>query len=86
MDTMNISLPTPMRDFVNTQVASGNYSSASEYIRGLIRQDQERRYREDVDRKLLESLESGPATGMTAEEWNDIRREVRDRAARREKG
>jgi antitoxin ParD1/3/4 len=86
MDTMNISLPTPLRDFVNSQVVAGHYSSASEYIRGLIRQDQERRYREDVDRKLLESLESGPATRMTAEEWNDIRREVRERAARRGKG
>jgi antitoxin ParD1/3/4 len=83
METMNISLPDPLKQFVDSQVASGAYSSASEYIRRLIREDQERRQREEVDRKLLEALDAGPSTPLTAEDWQDIRREVRRRAAKR---
>lgn len=37
MDTMNIALPESMKEFVQIRVASGGYSSASEYIRALIR-------------------------------------------------
>lgn len=38
---MNISMPEPMRQFIETQAAAGNYS-ASEYVRHLVRCDQER--------------------------------------------
>ena len=33
MQTMNISLPEPLKDFVDRQIAAGRYSSASEYLR-----------------------------------------------------
>ena len=39
MTTMNISLPDEMRAFVEEQLKSGGYSTASEYIRDLIRRD-----------------------------------------------
>ena len=42
MATMNISLPDPMKDWVNAQTESGRYANASDYVRDLIRQDQER--------------------------------------------
>jgi antitoxin ParD1/3/4 len=83
VETMNISLPDILKDFVDTQVASGAYSSASEYIRRLIREDQERRHREEIEQKLLEALDAGPSTPLTPGDWEDIRREVRQRAARR---
>jgi len=83
METMNISLPEPLKEFVDQQVAAGAYSSASEYIRRLIREDQERRYREEIDQKLLAAIDSGPSTPLTRKDWEDIRREVRQRAARR---
>ncbi|MCK4841559.1 MAG: type II toxin-antitoxin system ParD family antitoxin [Methylococcales bacterium] len=41
MATMNISLPEKMRNWVQAQIQSGKYSSSSDYIRDLIRQDQE---------------------------------------------
>ena len=37
MTTLNISLPESMRDFISEQVARGGYSTASEYIRHLLR-------------------------------------------------
>jgi antitoxin ParD1/3/4 len=83
METMNISLPDPLKRFVDSQVAAGAYSSASEYIRRLIREDQERRQREEIDRKLLEALDDAPPTPLTADDWDDIRREIRRRAAKR---
>jgi antitoxin ParD1/3/4 len=42
MSTLNISLPIAMKAFVETQVQSGLYSSASDYVRTLIRADQQR--------------------------------------------
>ena len=39
MQTMNISLPDQLKEFVDDQVGSGRYSSVSEYVRELIRDD-----------------------------------------------
>ncbi len=43
MQTMNISLPDPLKDFVEAQITSGRYSSVSEYVRELIREDEKRK-------------------------------------------
>ncbi len=62
MATMNISLPDPMRDWVQTQIQSGKYSSSSDYLRDLIRQDQERRDKlQHLQQAITEGLESGVA-------------------------
>ena len=39
MQSMNISLPDPLKKFVDGQIAQGRYSSVSEYVRELIRAD-----------------------------------------------
>ena len=49
MTTMNISLPDAMRAFVEQKVASGGYSTASEYIRELVRADQKRAAQERLE-------------------------------------
>lgn len=41
MASMNLSLPDPMRDWVQNQIKEGRYSSNSDYVRDLIRRDQE---------------------------------------------
>jgi antitoxin ParD1/3/4 len=79
METMNIALPSAMKAFVQEQVEQGDYSSASEYIRRLIREDQERRAREKTDRKLLEALDSASATPWTPEDLEELKRRVRER-------
>jgi antitoxin ParD1/3/4 len=43
MATMNVSLPEPMKAWVERQVEGGLYGNASDYIRDLIRKDQERK-------------------------------------------
>ena len=42
MATMNVSLPDPMKDWVESQAKTGRYANASDYVRDLIRRDQER--------------------------------------------
>lgn len=41
MATMNISLPAPMKSWAEQQAQSGKYSNTSDYVRDLIRKDQE---------------------------------------------
>ena len=43
MATMNVSLPDPMKAWVERQVAGSQYGNASDYVRDLIRKDQERK-------------------------------------------
>lgn len=43
MTSLNISLPEALKNYVEGQVASGDWGTPSEYIRELIRQDKERR-------------------------------------------
>ena len=83
METMNIALPEAMKDYVQSRIADGGFSSASEYIRTLIRADQKERVRELLEREILKGLASGDSTPMTAEDWEAIRGEVRKRHASR---
>ncbi|MEG3165182.1 type II toxin-antitoxin system ParD family antitoxin [Sphingomonas sp. PB2P19] len=40
MASMNISLPDPMRDYVQERIDGGQYDSVSDYFRDLVRRDQ----------------------------------------------
>jgi antitoxin ParD1/3/4 len=77
MSTMNISLPDQMRSFVEMQVNQGQYSSVSDYVRALIREDQNRRTREQIEAKLLEALESGKFEEVTPEFFEGLRTRAR---------
>ena len=60
MATMNVSLPDQMKEWVEEQVASGRYGNASDYVRDLIRRDQERlEKRAEFERLVQEGRDSG---------------------------
>ncbi len=60
MATMNVSLPDPMKRWVEAQSKTGRYSNASDYVRDLIRKDQERLGKISAMQQLVsEGLESG---------------------------
>ena len=69
MATMNISLPNPMKDWVNTQTTDGRYSNASDYVRDLIRKDQER-----IDKivRMQKLIDEGLASGISERSMDDI--------------
>ena len=61
MQTMNISLPDQLKEFVDEQVGSGRYSSVSEYVRDLIRDDEKRKAQEKLEAMLMEGIQSSKA-------------------------
>jgi antitoxin ParD1/3/4 len=75
MQTMNISLPEPLKNFVDHQIADGRYSSVSEYIRELIREDEKRKAETRLETLLLEGLDS-EESDLTPQDFADIRREA----------
>ena len=52
MTSLNISLPEALKQYVEGQVASGDWGTPSEYVRELIRQDKERRL-DNLQQELL---------------------------------
>lgn len=62
MATMNVSLPDPMKSWVEERTRDGSYSNASDYVRHLIRRDQERaRAIAQLQAAITEGIESGEA-------------------------
>jgi len=57
MATMNISVPDPMKDWVQAQIDEGKYASSSDYVRDLIRKDQQ-------DRDKLLALQAAITLGI----------------------
>lgn len=72
MATMNISLPDALKSFVERQVADRGYGTTSEYVRELIRRDQER----DA---LREALLQGAASPVIATADAEYFESIRDR-------
>lgn len=66
MATMNISLPDSLKSYVDSRVSKDGYGTASEYFRELIRQDQQRREREQAERAQLETLREEVQAGLAA--------------------
>lgn len=82
MPTMNISLPESMRRFVEDQIGAHGYSSASEYFRELVRNDQKRQAKEALEATLLQAMqEPGEAAGPGY--WQKLRREAETGGRRR---
>ena len=77
MASMNISLPGQMRDWVEEQTKSGRYDNASEYMRDLIRHDQDRASKIAAMQKLVDEAMEG---GDTTKSLSEIREFARQRA------
>ena len=84
MQSMNISLPDLLKQFVDGQIAQGRYSSASEYVRELIRADEKRKAEEQLEAKLLEGLNSAESA-LTPADWSALRKEALSRLETRKK-
>ena len=73
MATMNISLPDALRSFVNDQVSTRGYSTSSEYVRDLIRNDRDRQRLRGL---LLEGAASPQTAKADADYFNALRGRV----------
>ncbi|QDX24799.1 type II toxin-antitoxin system ParD family antitoxin [Sphingomonas suaedae] len=70
MATMNISLPDPMKQWVESRTHDGRYSNASDYVRDLIRRDQER---SDKIAQMQRLVDEARASGVSDLSMDDIR-------------
>lgn len=73
---MTISLPDQLRDFVETEVSSGGYGSASEFIREMVRERQKLKAEKRLETLLLEGLESGEPIRVTDQYLRRRRQEL----------
>jgi antitoxin ParD1/3/4 len=80
--SLNISLPEGLKAFVKEQVATGRYSTPSDYVRDLIRSDQKRLTKEQLDELLLQGLDT-PAEEVSPEYLEDLRRDARETIAKK---
>ena len=80
MATMNVSLPDPMKEWVEAQAATGRYSNVSDYMRDLIRRDQEREHKLAA---LRRSVDEAEASGISDRSIEEIMAEARRIAAER---
>lgn len=79
MATMNVSLPDPMKDWVEDQIKTGHYSNASDYVRDLIRRDQEYQGKREA---LVKALAVGEKSGVSERTLKEIWRDVKARHGR----
>jgi antitoxin ParD1/3/4 len=78
MSTMNISLPEALKSFVDEQVNSRGFGTSSEYVRELIRKDQERLQLRGL---LLAGASSKPADAAEGAYFEALRGRIRKRTA-----
>lgn len=74
MSTMNISLPDSLKSFVDEQVSQRGYCTSSEYVRELIRKDQDRQHLRGL---LLAGAGSAPTTSVDDDYFESLRAKVR---------
>src|ERR1051326_7300512 len=85
MPNVTISLPDPLKEFVDRQMASRGYGNVSEYFRTLLREAQEKERETRLDELLLEGLNSGKDIPLDDRFWKDLRAEARQMVEARRK-
>ncbi len=80
MATMNISLPTEMKKWVEAQANSGRYGNTSDFMRDLVRREQER---QSTLEQLGQLLDEGFASGRSSRSMGEILENARKLASAR---
>jgi antitoxin ParD1/3/4 len=80
METMQIALPAPLKEFIDAEVTSGRYGSASAFIQDLVGAAQRCKAQEELEAQLLEGL-VGPSREVTPEWWDAFHERMRQRHA-----
>ncbi len=76
MTTVTISIPEPLRGFIQKQIKSKGFGNVSEYFRTLLRKAQEEEADAKLQALLLEGLNSGKDIELTREFWKDLKTEA----------
>ena len=83
MSQLNVSIPPALKSWIDHRVSEGRYSSASDYVRDLVRRDQESEP-DDVE-WVKAMLAEGMASGVIEKDAREVLREIiAERPARRD--
>lgn len=74
--TMNVSLPRPLKKFVDKQVKCGGYSGASDYVRALILAQARKTAVADLREAILEGYHSKPKIPVNETYWAERRKRL----------
>lgn len=80
MATMTVSLPDPMKDWIEAQIKTGDYASSSDYVRDLVRRDREHKDKLTALRQLIDEAE---ASGISPRTLDEVFADARARARQR---
>lgn len=72
MATMTVSLPDPMKEWIEAQIEKGDYATASDYVRDLVRRDRARRGQELTIGELRRIVAESRASGMGARSMDEL--------------
>lgn len=72
MATMTVSLPDPMKEWIEAQIQKGEYASTSDYVRDLVRRDRARREQELTVEELRQLVADAKASGLGTRSVDEI--------------
>ena len=70
MASLNVSMPDELREFIDKRTYHGGFSTPSEYVRHLVRED---RKRETLEGKLLQALDEGGLRDLEPDFFDRLR-------------
>ena len=83
MTTLTISLPDSLKEFIDREVQTKGYGNVSEYVRGLLRDAQNKEADARLEAMLIEGLIAGEDIPLSPEFWSELRQDAAKILARR---
>ena len=68
-----IILPDEIQSLIDAEVREHGFADAADYLATLVRQDQKRRAKDELEQYILEGIDSGDYVEMTTETWRELR-------------
>jgi antitoxin ParD1/3/4 len=72
-NTMSFALPESLRAYIDERVQSGQYGNTSEYLRDLVRRDQDDQAKKRLRQLITAGLESGPGRPLNRRFVDELR-------------
>jgi antitoxin ParD1/3/4 len=83
MASLNVHMPVDLRDFVNQRTKKGGFSTPTEYVRHLIREDQQREAERRIEELFADGIRSGRAKGSVEDLFKQLHKFVAERTEKK---
>ena len=71
--TAKITLSGPLQQWAEAQATLGGFDTVDEFVGQVLREERKRQSLEALELKLLDAVQSGPATPMSQNEWKALK-------------